>query len=222
MGARRDGDASRLPSGPPAAHNPTQSAAHESNHDHESSRSRAGTGPDAGWLLSTRVEVPMRSPDPTFVDHLAGLVLPPSLTAPPSTSDGSGSLVGSFLSNPSAWLAHAAGWAWRMIQTWWPLLAVVAVAALAASALLAVMARRAQAKAAERASWVEITPPAVLPAEGAHGLWRALAGLLFRTRRYGLAPRRLAVEFVAGSGGMRVGVWVCGCLRRCRPGRWPR
>ncbi|MGH3869546.1 MAG: hypothetical protein ACRDQ4_26270 [Pseudonocardiaceae bacterium] len=113
------------------------------------------------------------------------------------------------------------------IGAWWPLLAAVAVAALTVGALLALGARRARVAAAGRASWVEITPPAVMPAEGAHGLWRALAGLLSRTRRYGLAPRHLAVEFVADATGMRVGVWVPPALSassvaqaigRCWPG----
>jgi hypothetical protein len=93
-------------------------------------------------------------------------------------------------------------------------------------ALLAVAVRRARAEAADRASWVEITPPAVMPVDGALGLWRALAGLLSRTRR-GLAPRHLAMEFVADATGLRVGVWVPPALsassvaeviRRCWPG----
>jgi hypothetical protein len=171
----------------------------------------------------------MQSSNSSFVDHLVELVPSLSLSAPPSTSDGSGtdSPLGSFLRDPSAWLAQAAGWAWHMVHAWWPLLVVVVVAALAVRGLLAVLVRRAQAGAAARASWVEITPPAVLPVEGARGLWRALAGLLSRTRRYGLTPRRLAVEFVADSAGMRVGVWVPAALSarsvaetvgRCWPG----
>ncbi|TVT55329.1 hypothetical protein FNH05_09735, partial [Amycolatopsis rhizosphaerae] len=138
--------------------------------------------------------------------------------------------MGSFLCHPSspwAWLSDTPAWFWRMIQAWWPLLAVAAVAALAAGALLAVAVRRARADAAQRASWVEITPPAVMPAEGARKLWRALAGLLSRARRGGLAPRHLAVEFVADATGMRAGVWVPPALsaasvaeavQRCWPG----
>lgn len=122
----------------------------------------------------------MQSSDPFFVDLLADLVPPLSLSAPPSSSDAylrMDSPVDSFLRDPAAWLAQAVDWAWSMVQAWWPLLVAVAVAALVGSALLAVMVRRARAGAAERASWVEITPPAVLPAEGSHRLWRALAGM---------------------------------------------
>lgn len=163
----------------------------------------------------------------------AGLV--PALSSPtpsptPTSCPGADSPLGSFLCDPSspwAWLSHAAGWAWRTLQTWWPLLTVVAVTALAAGVLLAVAARRARADAAARASWVEVTPPAVMPADGARGLWRALAGLLSRTRRHGFAPRHLAVEFVADAAGMRAGVWVppalsaasvADAIGRCWPG----
>ncbi|MDX8035846.1 hypothetical protein SK803_37090 [Lentzea sp. BCCO 10_0856] len=103
---------------------------------------------------------------------------------------------------------------------------LTSVAALTVGALLAVAVRRTRAEAAEQASWVQITPPAVMPADGARGLWRALAGLLSRTGR-GLAPRHLAVEFVADATGMRAGVWVPPALSassvaevigRCWPG----
>ncbi len=149
-----------------------------------------------------------------------------------STSDkctAADSPVASFLCDPPslwAWLSYAASLAWRIVQVWWPLFVVVAVAVLTVGALLAVVVRRARTQAAERASWVGITPPAVMPADGARGLWRALAGLLSRTRR-GLAPRHLAVEFVADATGMRVGVWVPPALSassvaevigRCWPG----
>ncbi len=179
----------------------------------------------------------MPSRDLSFVDPSAGLVPVWSSPAPwsapssaPEGCSGAGSPLGSFLCDPSspwAWLSHAADWVWRVLQAWWPLLAVAAVAALAAGVLLAVAVRRARAEAADRASWVEITPPAVMPAEGARGLWRALAGLLSRTRRRGLVPRHLAVEFVADVTGMRAGVWVPPALSassvaeaigRCWPG----
>jgi hypothetical protein len=70
-----------------------------------------------------------------------------------------------------AWLSYTL---WSLIQMWWPLLTVVAVLALTAGALLTVVVRRARAEAAEQASWVEITPPAVMPAEGAQASWRAV------------------------------------------------
>ncbi len=175
----------------------------------------------------------LSSADPATEVIPAGLVpalsLPPS--SPASTScPGADSPLSSYLCDPPspwAWLSHAAGWVWRLLQAWWPLLAVAAVAALAVGALLAVAVRRARAEAADRASWVEITPPAVMPAEGARGLWRALAGLLSRTRRRGLVPRHLAVEFVADVTGMRAGVWVppslsassvAEAIGRCWPG----
>lgn len=170
----------------------------------------------------------MSSRDLPMIDHQAG----PTLALSPSASDGCSDVdspVGSFLCDPPslwAWLSYAAGWAWRTVQVWWPLLVLLAVALLTVGALLAVAVRRARAEAAERASWVEITPPAVMPADGARGLWRALAGLLSRTRR-GFAPRQLAVEFVADATGMRVGVWVpetfsassvAEVIARCWPG----
>jgi hypothetical protein len=175
----------------------------------------------------------MPSPDLLSVDLLAGFVPVVSSSAPPSTPDPCSAVhspVGSFLCHPSSpweWLSYSANWAWRTIQVWWPLLLMVAVAALAAGVLLAIAVRRARADATERASWVEITPPAVLPVDGARGLWRALEGLLSRTRRRGFAPRHLAVEFLADATGMRVGVWVppalsarsvAEAIRRCWPG----
>lgn len=175
----------------------------------------------------------MSSRDLIFVDPPAGFLPLLSSSAPPpvpTACSAAHSPVGSFLCNPSspwAWLSYASAWAWRMIQTWWPLLVVAAVVTLTAGALLAVAVRRARTDAAERASWVEVTPPAVLPADGARGLWRALAGLLSRTRRRGFAPRHLAVEFIADANGMNVGVWVPPALSarsvaeafgRCWPG----
>jgi hypothetical protein len=179
----------------------------------------------------------MPSRDLIFVDLPAGFAPAVSSSAPqsapPSAPDPCSAVhspVGSFLCHPSspwAWLSYASAWAWRTIQAWWPLLVVVAVVALTTGALLAIAVRRARADAADRASWVEVTPPAVLPVDGARGLWRALEGLLSRTRRHGFAPHHLAVEFLADAAGMRVGVWVPPALSarsvaeaivRCWPG----
>jgi hypothetical protein len=76
--------------------------------------------------------------------------------------------------------------------------------------------------------WVEITPPARVPVDGASTLWRALAGLLARTRPRSArrrlvgvgwwvrrwVPRQLVVEFVAATAEVRVGVWVAPTLER--------
>jgi hypothetical protein len=97
---------------------------------------------------------------------------------------------------------------WRWLQAWWPLLVVAAVVALTVGALLALAVRRARRDAVESARWVEIIPPASMPRDGAAALWHALAGMLHRTRRRGLAPRQLAVEFTADAGRVRAGVWV--------------
>lgn len=80
--------------------------------------------------------------------------------------------------------------------------------ALTVGALLAVVVGRARRDAVKSSRWVEIIPPASMPRDGAAALWHALAGLLHRTRRRGIAPRQLAVEFVADAGRVRAGVWV--------------
>jgi hypothetical protein len=120
--------------------------------------------------------------------------------------------VGSLLCNagtdPLAWWLHTADWLWRGALAFWPAIAVAAMGAAAAGVVLGGLLRRARYRAAAEASWVAITPPAVMPAGGAQMLWRALAGLMLRTRRHGLAPCHLVMEFVADEAGMRVGIWV--------------
>lgn len=155
-----------------------------------------------------------------------------------------GSVLGELIcmpSSPWAWMAALSGWLSRVLSAWWPLLTVGAAMALVGGALLAVVIGRARAVAAVRAVWVEITPPARVPVDGAPALWRALAGLLSRTRprsaRHRLVgvgwwvrrwmPRQLVVEFVATTAGVRVGVWVpptvdadavAALVARCWPG----
>lgn len=168
------------------------------------------------------------------VPHPAGFVPAVWSSAPPSPAPATCSTnhapAASLLchpSNPWAWLSQATAWLWHAIEVWWPLLTVAAVAALVVGAVLSVAVRRARAQAVGHARWVEITPPAVLPVDGSHRLWQALAGLLSRTRRHGLVPRQLAVEFIADATGMRVGVWVpptlsarsvAEAVTRCWPG----
>ena len=60
---------------------------------------------------------------------------------------------------------------------------------------------------AQRAVWVEITPPPAMPAEGALAMWRILAGCLRRARRGFPAPV-LAVEWFADPSGVRAGIWI--------------
>ena len=141
-----------------------------------------------------------------------------SVATPPAPPPPSGSacanahgVIGSFLcgsSTTDGWLSALSFMLWRWLQAWWPLLIVVAVMALTAGAVLALVVRRARREARESARWVEIIPPASMPRDGAAALWHALAGLLHRTRRRGIAPRQLAVEFVADADGVRAGVWV--------------
>ena len=135
---------------------------------------------------------------------------PPEPGPGPSCAD-AGSPVGSFICDPSTangWLSAVSLALWRWLLIWWPLLVVAAVVALTVGALLALAARRARREARESARWVEIVPPASMPRDGAAALWHTLAGMLHRTRRHGLAPRQLAVEFVADEDRVRAGVWV--------------
>ncbi|SDC20424.1 hypothetical protein SAMN05216174_101495 [Actinokineospora iranica] len=111
-------------------------------------------------------------------------------------------------SGPFGFLSAVSFTLWRWLQVWWPLLTVAAALALAAGALLARAVRLARRNAADAARWVEITPPASLPRDGAPAWWRSLAGMLHRTARRGIDPRHLAVEFVADADGVRAGVWV--------------
>jgi hypothetical protein len=183
---------------------------------------------------TTRETTPMPTHSHFFVPHPSDFVHAVSSSAPPSpapatcsTNHAPAASVLCHSSSPWAWLSQATAWLWHAIQVWWPLLTVTAVAALVVGAVLSVALRRARAEAATHARWVEITPPAVLPVDGSHRLWQALAGLLSRTRRHGLVPRQLAVEFLADSAGMRVGVWVpptlsarsvAEVITRCWPG----
>ncbi|MFC0434909.1 hypothetical protein [Kutzneria buriramensis] len=96
----------------------------------------------------------------------------------------------------------------RWVQAWWPLLVVAAVLALTVGAVLAVAVARARREAVESARWVEIIPPASMPRDGAHALWHNIVGTLHRTRRRGLAPRQLAIEFTSDAGRVRAGIWV--------------
>lgn len=120
-------------------------------------------------------------------------------------------VVGSFVCHPSGpygFLSAVAFTLWRWLQAWWPLLTVAAALALVVGALLVRAVRLARRNAAEHARWVEITPPASLPRDGAPAWWRAVAGILHRATRRGFAPRHLAVEFIADVHGVRAGVWV--------------
>jgi hypothetical protein len=90
----------------------------------------------------------------------------------------------------------------------WPVLAVAVVGAVFTGLVLLVAVRRARDRGVAGASWVAITPPAVMPPEGPGMLWRALTGLLSRIGRGGLAPRHVAMEFIADGSGMKVGIWV--------------
>jgi hypothetical protein len=87
-------------------------------------------------------------------------------------------------------------------------LTVAVLGAVFTGLVLQAAVRRARDRAVAGASWVAITPPAVMPPEGAGMLWRALTGLLSRIGCGGLAPRHVAMEFIADDSGMEVGIWV--------------
>ncbi|WP_329049985.1 hypothetical protein OG738_44040 [Amycolatopsis sp. NBC_01488] len=137
---------------------------------------------------------------------------PPAPTPPSGSTCGTAhGVIGTFLcdsSTANGWLSALSFMVWRWMQAWWPLLVIAAVVALTAGAVLAVAVRRARRDAVTSARWVEIVPPASMPRDGAAALWHALAGLLHRTRRGGIAPRQLAVEFVADAEKVRAGMWV--------------
>lgn len=150
-----------------------------------------------------------------MLDHdfstFAAPTVAPSGTGPDGSCVDATSPVRSFLCDPSTangWLSAVSFALWRWLQAWWPLLTVAAVVALAVGALLALAVRQARREAVESARWLEIIPPASMPRDGAAALWHAVAGMLHRTRRRGLAPRQLAVEFTADEDGVRAGVWV--------------
>ncbi|WP_370946603.1 hypothetical protein AB5J62_03330 [Amycolatopsis sp. cg5] len=86
----------------------------------------------------------------------------------------------------------------------------VIVAALLVGALLAVVITRSRRQAVLEATWLEITPPARMPADGAVALWRALIGVVSQYGRGWLKPSRLSIEVWAAPGQLRAGVWVPG------------
>jgi hypothetical protein len=136
---------------------------------------------------------------------------PAGAAAPGSSCSDVHSLAGSLIchpSGPSGFMSVVSFTLWRLLQAWWPLLTIAAVLALLIGAVLARAVRQARRDAAEQARWVEITPPASLPRDGAPAWWRALAGILHRTARHGITPRHLAVEFIADVHGVHAGVWV--------------
>jgi|GEM_PF-3947000 len=101
-----------------------------------------------------------------------------------------------FSALPRAALAH------------WPLLTVLTAVAAFVCGLAALRMRRWREDEAARAVWLQITPPARLPRDGAEKFARSVEGVLHRTRRLGWAARHLAFEFVATDAGVSAGVWV--------------
>lgn len=116
--------------------------------------------------------------------------------------------VGGFLCDPASPLDHWSSMLRSLWQVWWPVLVVV-VAVLVLAGIAATLVRRAAwRRAAASARWLEIRPPARSPTEAAWNFWQAIAGILNRTRRHTLAPKILAMEFVATAETTRVGIWV--------------
>lgn len=127
-----------------------------------------------------------------------------------------------------------------VLARWWEsgwLVPVTWAALFVLAAVVAALRAAAEWAVSDRAVWLEITPPARLPADGADGLWRLLHGCLRRTRRWrthrglraGLfGPRpALSVEWWADAERTRAGVWVPGsvncdrvteAIRRAWPG----
>jgi hypothetical protein len=78
---------------------------------------------------------------------------------------------------------------------------------------------------AQRAVWVEVTPPPAMPAEGGLAMWRMLAGCL-RRARWGFPAPVLAVEWFADPAGVRAGIWVPASISAAQVGdaltrAWP-
>lgn len=93
---------------------------------------------------------------------------------------------------------------------WGPLLLTVLSWAFAVAVLLWILRDLRLWRTWEGARWLEITPPARMPAEGVQALPAVLAGVLsgMRSRR-GVKPR-VALEWFAEAGRSRVGLWVPG------------
>ena len=131
--------------------------------------------------------------------------------------------------DPASWIATAARDLQAVVAAWWPALILTAAATAAATRLAIRVLHRARRREAARALWIQITPPATMPTDGARALWLAMSGLLSRSRRshLGLRPARVSMEFVADASGTRVGVWVpptlsasavAALIQRCWPG----
>ena len=78
-------------------------------------------------------------------------------------------------------------------------------------------ALRRRYRTGERAVWLQVTPPAQLPAEAGSALWRLLSGVLRRSHGgwsgWWAPPPRLALEWWADAAGVRPGVWVPETIR---------
>ncbi|RJQ81758.1 hypothetical protein D5S17_04080 [Pseudonocardiaceae bacterium YIM PH 21723] len=99
-------------------------------------------------------------------------------------------------------------WMWNLIVVWAPLWIPGAGLALVVLWWWHRARRNARVFAVWNASWVEIVPPAQVPRDGGMAFWHALSGVLYRTRRGGMAVRSLSVEFHADDRGVRAGIWV--------------
>lgn len=111
-----------------------------------------------------------------------------------------------FVTHPGAHLAAWASWVGHLAREHGPALVAAVVLVWLVWTVGAWWLRR---WVAARAVWLDITAPAVLPAEGALRLWRSLCGLVWGGRwSLPWRPRRIAVEFTATNGVVRAGLWV--------------
>lgn len=101
-------------------------------------------------------------------------------------------------------LSHLAQLWWHVVIGWLPWLGP---ASAGVGVGVGVAVRGARRRAVAEATWLEITAPARMPAEGSEALPRSLIGALASLR--GLSPR-LACELVGEGDRARVGVWVPG------------
>ena len=129
---------------------------------------------------------------------------------------------------PLVLLHHAVEDAQHFGATWWPILVTSTTAALLMSASVRTVKRRRHVQGMVRdARLIRILiPPKVEPASGA-AFWAHLHGLLRPAwRRWWSGQPHLSFEFAFSSAGVRIAIWVPGCVppglvERAIEAAWP-
>ncbi|MGP3916336.1 type IV secretory system conjugative DNA transfer family protein [Nonomuraea sp. 10N515B] len=115
-----------------------------------------------------------------------------------------------WLNDPTAVLDELLGW---LIVHAWELAAIVLSAEILLVLLRAALVRLRQSYLTRRARCVEILAPPVADMPGAEALWGNLIGLLRPAwKRLLLGQPHLAFEYLFGVGGIRIRLWVPGCI----------